>query len=244
MRNSSSVPGWKTEIKLFVTAGNAAQAIQALKLDEHRAVQESVCFFDTPDGALAAHNLILRARQKAGQPGESTVKLRVPAGAAELSDAERDIPPEQDWTSEAGPTLSRSVNRKSLAKDLVAKVAAGQVAVDELFNAAQRRLVGARMKDLRWASLRRYGPIAASTWQQQWKLAGFSEPVTVELWHLRQASRRLDILEVSAKTRAETDEQAQALARRFFGAAQAAGLGAPAGLTKTEQVLDFFKPGR
>ena len=96
----AAIHSWKTEIKLLVNTENAAQAIHALKLDERQAVKEIVCYFDTGDGALEAHQLILRARQKAGQPGESTVKLLATAGATDLSDEERAIQPEQDWTDE------------------------------------------------------------------------------------------------------------------------------------------------
>jgi len=89
----------KSEIKLFITAANVPQAIKALKLDEHRAVNQLCCFFDTSDGMLEAEHLILRARQKGDGPGEFTVKLRASEDSA-LSDAERAIQPEQDWTDE------------------------------------------------------------------------------------------------------------------------------------------------
>jgi hypothetical protein len=63
-------------------------------------------------------------------------------------------------------------------------------------------------------------------------------------WRLEKDGRTLEILEISAKAKADTEEQAQALAKQFFGAAKAAGLGEPSGRTKTKQVLEFFKPGR
>lgn len=243
-RSPGSSPARKTEIKLFVTAANVEQAIKALKLDEHRAVKEIVCFFDTSDGALETSHLILRARQMGDGPGEFTVKLRATEGATELSDAERAIQPEQDWTSENEPTHARSVVRDSLARGLVSRVVAGQLAVAELFNEAQRKLVTARMKGFNMASLRRYGPVEALVWRQQWRLQSFPEKVTVELWHLQKDDQRQDVLEVSANAKAETEDQAQSLARQFFAAARAAGLGEPTGQTKTRKVMDFFKPGR
>jgi hypothetical protein len=193
---------------------------------------------------LAANNLILRARQQDGQSGQSTVKLRSTANAIELSDEERGIPPEQDWTDEAGATFSRSVDRRDLAEGLVSKVVASLAAVGVLFDEAQRKLVAARMKDFNWENLKCYGPVEAQVWQRQLKLADFSKPVTVELWHLRQGDRTQDILEVSVKARPETEEQAKKLARQFFRAAKAAGLGEPTGQTKTKVALEFFKPGR
>jgi hypothetical protein len=143
-----------------------------------------------------------------------------------------------------GRTLSRSLDRKSLAMGLVSKVAAGQLPVAELFSEPQRKLVMGRMKDFKMESLRRYGPVGALIWRQQWKLHGFPEEVTVERWQLQKDGRTQDVLEVSAKAKAETEEQAQALARQFFGAAKTAGLGEPTGQTKTKMVLNFFKPGR
>lgn len=100
------------------------------------------------------------------------------------------------------------------------------------------------MKDFRWEDLKCYGPAEARIWRQQLKFQGFPERVTVELWQLRKDGQIQDVLEVSANAKAETSEQARALARQFFGAAKAAGLGEPTGQTKTKLVLDFFQPGR
>lgn len=233
----------KSEIKLFVRAANVPQAIKALKLDEHRAVNQLCCFFDTSDGTLEAKHLILRARQKGDGPGESTVKLRA-SGDTELSDAERAIQPEQDWTDENQSTLSRSVDHSSLAAGMVAKAAAGKLAVAGLFNQEQRDLVMARMQDFKWESLRCYGPVETRVWRRQWKLHGFPEKVTVELWLLRKDGKHLELLEVSAKTKATTEEQSRTMAKQFYAAAKASGMGEPSGLTKTRMVLDFFKPGR
>ncbi|MEI6085673.1 MAG: hypothetical protein WCS70_15420 [Verrucomicrobiota bacterium] len=203
-----------------------------------------VCFFDTSDQSLAANNLILRARQRVGQSGESTVKLRARAGDAELSARERLVPPEQDWINDHEPTLSRSLDARPISQGLVKKVAEGDEPISELYNHPQRQLVAARLKDFNWGDLRRYGPVTTEVWSKQVELPGYPEAVTIELWHLQQAGRTQDILEVSIKSKAASDAQAQAQARQFFAAAKAAGLGEPTGQTKTKIVLDFFKPGR
>lgn len=234
----------KNEIKLFVTPAHMEQALAALKLDESKAVQQLVCFFDTADGALEAQNLILRARQKDGELCESTVKLRAIDGTTDLSEFERSIQPEQDWTHENGPTLSRTVDRASIEMGLVPKIAKGEGVVRELFSEPQQNLVLARMKDFNWASLKRYGPVQARVWRENRMLEGFKEKVTIERWRLEKDGRTLEVLEISAKAKADTEEQAQALAKQFFAAAKAAGLGEPSGQTKTKQVLEFFKPGR
>ena len=233
----------KNEIKLFVTPANTEQALKVLKLDGAKAVEQMVCFFDTADGALESQNLILRARQKNGEPGDSTVKLRAIDGAAALSEAERAIQPEQDWTHATSSTLSRSLDRPSLELGLVPKVAKGEGQVKDLFNEEQQNLIVALMKDFSWESLRRYGPVQVRVWREDRRLEGFKEKVTIERWVLEKGGRTLEVLEISAKTKAETEEQAQTLANQFFRAAKTAGLGEPSGQTKTKQVLEFFKPG-
>lgn len=232
----------KAEFKLIVAAANTPQASAALQLDAQRSERQTVCFFDTRDGALNANHLILRVRQKGDDPAESTVKIRTDGNESTLSKAEQDIPPEQDWTHESDPTLSRSLDHGPVAKDVLTQVAAGQAPVAGLFNEPQRQLVAARLKDFNWDSLRCYGPLEARVWRQQWKFKGVPGKVTVELWHLQQAGRSLDILEVSTKAKAGSEAQTQALARQFYAAAKASGMGDPAGITKTQMVLDFFKP--
>ena len=140
--------------------------------------------------------------------------------------------------------LSRSLNRASINSGLVPKVAAGDAPVRDLFDTAQQDLVAARFKDIRWESLKRYGPVETQVWKKLFKFEGFTEPVTVELWQLRKDGKSEQILEVSTKAVAETDAHARALAKQFFAAARSAGLGEPASLTKTKKVMDFLKPGR
>jgi len=235
----------KNEIKLFVTVKDVEQALRVLKLDEADAVRQTVCFFETADGALEAQHIILRARQKENQLGDSTVKIRVDENTgAQLSEAELSIMPEQDWTNETEAALSRSRNNKHLPMGLVPRAAAGEASIAELFNKKQKKLVSARIGDLDWGSLRRYGPVETEVWREYRQFDGFPEKITIERWHLEKGGKTLEILEVSAKTKAETEEQALAMAKQFFGAARNAGLGEPSGQTKTRMVLDFFKPGQ
>jgi hypothetical protein len=127
---------------------------------------------------------------------------------------------------------------------LVSRAAAGEVSIAELYNKKQKKLVSARLGNLDWGSLRRYGPVETEVWREYRQFDGFPEKITIERWHLEKDGKTLEILEVSAKTKAETEEQAQAMAKQFFGVARNAGLGEPSGQTKTRMVLDFFKPGQ
>jgi hypothetical protein len=232
----------KQEIKLVVTAANAARAIKGLKLDKKHAVQQIACFFEIGDGTLQANHLILRARQKAAGPGESTVKIRVSEAATELTVAERALELEQDWTAENKVAFSRSISHSALPEGMVAMAAAGKIPVKLLFNESQRDLVSARIKDFDWDRLRCFGPVKVEVWRKQWKIEGFSEKVTVELWKLQRDGKKMDILEVSAKTTAESAVHAQALANQFYAAAKASGMGEPAALTKTQVIMGFFNP--
>ncbi|MFC1720071.1 CYTH domain-containing protein [Pseudomonadota bacterium] len=242
--NAATALARKNEIKLFITAANTEQALKALKLDMTRAKKRTVCFFDTAERSLSASHLILRARQSSKGRTDSTVKLRVGSEPIELSDAELAIQPEQDWTNEIEPTHSRSLDYDWPVRGLLSEVVAGQQAVIELFTQEQQELVKGRMKDLNWADLRLYGPVEILIWRKHLKLDGFPEDVTIELWNLQKDGKTLDILEVSAKVKAETDQIAKDLARQFYRAARDAGMGEPTGQTKTQMVLDFFQPGR
>jgi len=238
---ADDAPLRENEIKLFISAANVESALKALNLDERKATTRTVCFFDTADASLAARNLILRARQSAGKSGDSTVKIRANEGAVELSEAERAIQPEQDWTHEDKPVLSRSLNRNSLPKGLLKDVTGGITPIRKLFDKAQENLITARIEDLDWNTLKCYGPVETRIWKRQFKFEGFEEPVTVELWQLKKDGKTDQILEVSTKAIAETESQAQALAKQFFAAAKSAGLGEPAALTKTKKVFEFHK---
>lgn len=233
----------RDEFKMLVSADNTAQAIQALKLQNPQASKQIICFFDTPDQSLAAKHLILRGRQTGPLPGESTVKIRDLLDETKLTAAERSIPIVWEWTSEALPIPSRSRDGSPLADGLVANAAAGKLPVTDLFNDEQRQLVSARMGDFKWADLVCYGPVESLVWRQKWQAKGFPNKVTIELWHLRKDGKTLELLELSAKANTTSEDQARALAKQFYAAAKAAGLGDPSGQMKTRMALDFFKPG-
>ncbi len=232
----------KNEIKLVVAAENLAHARGVLMLEGRPAVRQLVCFFDTGNLALEANHLILRARQDDGETGESTVKIRALPDGTALSKQELAIPPEQDWTRAQSPTLSRSLDSGALKIGLVSEVVENGADVIGLFDAQQQALVTARMGNFDWSSLMRYGPVSAKVWKRELKLKGFNGRVTVEIWHLQKDGRSLDVMEVSAKIKAATEDEARGIANNFFAAAKAAGLGVPTGETKTAKVLEFYKP--
>jgi hypothetical protein len=231
----------RSELKLIVPADRVAAAIATLRLTEKTPAPLEVVFFDTKDAALQAKNFILRVRHKAGTPGDSTVKIRITAGEGTLSDVEQAIPPDLDWTSAEAPSVSRSLNHK-LPPDQYNAVLGGGASPATLFSGKQRRLVEARIPSFPWTALYAHGPVQAEVWDRQCKLKGFPKPVTVEHWHLRKGELRAEILEVSVKVTASSEAEAKAQAAVFFQAAEDAGFGRPSGQSKTQIVLDFFRP--
>jgi hypothetical protein len=169
-----------------------------------------------------------------------TVKLRSSAGAIALSEEERALPIENDWTNEHQPAEARSLT-ETVADNLVDSVGSGSSPVAELFTDAQRQLVEMQVPGVAWNDLKRYGPIETRVWKKE-VLKGFKEPVTIELWQLQQNGRTKELLEVSTKAKTATNDRAQELASQFFAEAKAVGLGQPDNQTKTQQVLDFFHP--
>lgn len=236
-------PLHQNEIKFQVVPAKVAAVLKSLNLDSNAATPRDVCFFDTADGALAARNLIVRVRQTAGKSGDVTVKIRTTDATAELSKAEQAISPEQDWTGESEPVISRSVERTLRDRELLGRVLAGKTSVRELLTKQQQELITGRIKGFRFESLKRHGPFKAQVWKKLSHLGGFEGQLTVELWDLQKADRIEEVLELSTTATTETDAQAGAVAKRFFAAAKTAGMGKPDPRTKTRRVLDFYQPG-
>jgi hypothetical protein len=233
----------QNEIKFQVAPAKVSAALKTLHLDPNAATPRDTCFFDTADGALAARDLILRVRQTVGKSGDSMVKIRTTGATAKLSKAEQAIPPEQDWTGESEPAISRSVDRNLADDELLGRVLAGKAPVRQLFNKQQQALVTGRIAGFKFESLKRHGPFKTRTWKKLSNLDGFAGQLTVELWHLEKAGRSEQILELSTKATTGTDAQARVVAKRFFAAAKAAGMGKPDSRTKTRRVIEFYQPG-
>ncbi len=243
---TASVPakksaGDRSEVKLVIPAERAAAAAATLGLAEKTPAPLEVLFFETKDAALQARHLILRVRHKAGTPGESTVKLRMTSGEDELSEDEASIPAEAEWANADVPLMSRSLNYK-IPPDQYNAVLRSGASAETLFSGKQRRLVEARLPNFTWSSLVAHGPVQGEIWDRQCELKGFSIPISVERWRLQKDGRDAEILELSAKIKSGREADAREMAASFFQAAEAAGFGPPNSLTKTQVVLDFFRP--
>ncbi len=242
--DAATEPSHEIEIKLFVSPKNTAPALKSLDLDPDASDAQDVCFFDTADRALAAHDLIFRVRQGSAKAGDAIVKIRTMPDSPELTDAELAIPAEQDWTDGSQPVISRTLKSKLSRKGLLADVVAGKVPAGDLLSDKQKELITRRLPGFKFDSLKRYGPVKTEVWKNHLKFKGFPEPVTVELWQLQENDRSENLLEVSSKASAGSDAQARDQAKQFFAAAKSAGMGTPTPQTKTSKVFEFHKPGR
>ncbi len=237
----------EAEIKFVVQQGGNTAALEKLaSLKEAEAKNESVCFFDTAQPSLGQKpsNLILRARQKKGEAGDSTVKVRSDSGAAPSGPVESGITAEEDWTNLSAPNISRSLDQKTLPDGVFAKVMAGSGGPQSLFGAEQLKLINERLPSLDWSVVRRYGPLEAQVWKKKHRLSDAFPEVTVEKWRLEKPGAKREVVELSIKVKDLTTEGAKVKTAQFFQAAQDAGFGAPEATSKTRIALDFYQPGK
>ena len=212
-----------------------------LKLAEKNPVAVAVAFFDTRDSTLAAKNVILRVRREAGTPGQSTVKIRADSAAEPSDDLELSMPAEFDWMSPDAPEFSRSLNH-TLPPNQLDAVVSRTAQINTLFNSRQQHLLTSTCPEFSWEKLLVFGPVQAEVWDKQSKLKGFPKPISVERWHLERDGRKSEILEVSVKVSTSSEAEAKQLAAAFYQAAEDAGFGPAQGLSKTQIVMDFFRP--
>ena len=208
-RKSDSV-----ELKLTVPATDHRATAVALGLDPLEAQIRQVFFFDTPDLALNAAGLVVRARRIQGRAGDVVVKLR-PVEPDDLPARLRDSP---DVSIEVdampgGFVCSASLKSKADAA-LINDVALGKERARRLLSKAQRTFFGDHAPaDIPVDSLAVLGPIFVLKQTLQPKKLG--RRMVAELWLYPDNSR---ILELSTKCTAADAAQVAVEARLFLTA--------------------------
>jgi hypothetical protein len=136
------------ELKLTVPESEQRSTLRALELDPLDAQIRQVYFFDTPDLALDAHGVVVRARRVQRRGDDSVVKLR-PVMPSELPAKLR---PSRDLVVEVDAMPGGYVCSASLRGDLgttdVKEVAAGGRSVSRLFSKRQRAFLAEKGLDL------------------------------------------------------------------------------------------------
>jgi hypothetical protein len=221
------------ELKLTVPASDHRAAITALDLDPLEAQIRQVFFFDTPELALDAAGLVVRARRVQGKGGDTVVKLR-PVAPDELSPELRQSPGlvvEVD-TMPGGYVCSAALKGKADAS-AVREATAGARPIRKLFSKEQRAFFEAHSPGIGLEELAILGPIFVLKLNFAPKELG--RRVVAELWFYPDGSR---ILELSTKCTAADAFQVAAEARAFL---TSKGLNLDGKQqTKTKAALSFF----
>jgi hypothetical protein len=126
------------ELKLTVPESGQGATVRALDVDPLEAQIRQVFFFDTPELALDAAGLVVRARRIQGKGGDTVVKLRPvdPDNLAEELRASPNVNVEVD-AMPGGYVCSASVKGKTDAAG-VRTAAAGDLPIRKLFTKEQR----------------------------------------------------------------------------------------------------------
>jgi hypothetical protein len=222
------------ELKLTVPDRDRRSAVAALEMDPLEAQIRQIVFFDTPDLALNAHGVVVRARRVQGQGDDSVVKLR-PVVPSELSRDQRKSPSfgvEVD-AMPGGFVCSASL-KGTVARGGVKEALAGGRPVRKLFTKEQRAFFAAHApegSDL--DGLTALGPI--NVLKLKYTPPKYGRRLVAEMWMYPDGSR---ILELSTKCAPAEAFQVAAETKAFL-ASRGVDLSGEQ-QTKTRTTLEFF----
>jgi hypothetical protein len=222
------------ELKLTVPAPDQVATIRRLPLDPVEAQPRQVYFFDTPDLALNAVGVVVRARRMQGGRADSVVKLR-PVEPAELPVELRRDPAfkvEVDALP-GGFVCSGSLKGRTTGEE-VRQAVGGLIPLRKIFTKEQRAFYKTHAPaGLELDALVPLGPtfILKAVFTPK----SFGRPLVGEMWLYQDGSR---ILELSTKCQPAEAFQVVAEVRAYL-----AERGVPLTgdqQTKTKTALEFF----
>jgi hypothetical protein len=226
------------ELKLTVPEPHQRSATDALELDPLEAQIRQVFFFDTPDLALDASGVVVRARRIQGKGGDSIVKLR-PVNPSELP---ADLRLSKAFRVEVdalpgGFVCSATLKGTPDAGDVLL-AAKGAQPLSGLFSKEQRKFFSAHAPEgIGLDHLVTLGPIFVLKLRLEPPELG--RRVVAEMWIYPDGSR---ILELS--TRCQTTEAFQVAAEtRAFLVKRGVDLSGEQE-TKTRKALEYFSRER
>lgn len=222
------------ELKLTVPLSDRSRAGAALGVDALDSQIRQVYFFDTPDLALNAHGVVVRARRVQRKGDDSVVKLR-PVVPNELAAAFR-LSPNFGVEVDAMPggyVCSGSMKRE-LKTPNVRGVVGGDKPLRKLFSKEQRSFYAAHAPDgLELDDLSILGPIFVL--KLKFTPDGCDRRMVAELWLYPDNSM---ILELSTKCTPPEALEVSAEARSFLSQRGIDLSGEQE--TKTKKALEFF----
>ena len=188
------------ELKVTIPGGAHRATIQGLPMDPVESQPRQVFFFDTPDLALNAAGVVVRARRTQGGRGDTVIKLR-PVVPAELP---RSLRRQADFNVEVdvlpgGFVCSASFKGRSTGAE-VRDAAQGTLPLRRLFSKTQREFYAAHAPDgLKLEGLLALGPTFLLKSRFAVRSGGSKAPersLVAEMWLYPDGSR---ILELSTK---------------------------------------------
>jgi hypothetical protein len=183
------------ELKLTVPDQHHRSTVVSLGMDPLEAQIRQVYFFDTPDLALDAKGIVVRARRVQGRGDDSVVKLR-PVVPGEIPDRLRRSPRMVvELDAMPGGWVCSGSLRRALGTTDVKRVAAGERPVSKLFSKEQRAFYAAHApEEVGLDDLTVLGPIFVL--KLNLRPEGFDRKLVAEMWLYPDGSR---ILELSTK---------------------------------------------
>jgi hypothetical protein len=218
------------ELKLTVPEDAQRSTVAALGLDPLRAQIRQVFFFDTPDLALNAAGVVLRARRVQGRDGDTVVKLR-PVVPAEL---ERSPGLAVEVDAMPGGYVCSASLKGAVPADAVLPAVSGVQPLSSLFSPEQRAFYATHAPaGLAIDDLAVLGPIFVLKLKLPKK--AFARRIVVEMWLYPDGSR---ILELSTKAEPHAALEVSLEVRRFLEGRGIEMSGQQQ--TKTKAALEFF----
>jgi hypothetical protein len=222
------------ELKLTVPEPHQRSTLSALELDPLEAQIRQVFFFDTPDLALDAAGVVVRARRIQGKGGDSIVKLRpiVPSQLSEDLRLSKAFRVEVDALP--GGFVCSGTLKGTPDPDDVLRVAKGELPLHKLFSKEQRELFAAHAPEgVALDDLALLGPIFVL--KLRFEPPELDRRMVAEIWLYPDGARLLEL-----STRADTSEafQVAALARAYL-AERGVDLSGEQE-TKTKKALEYF----
>jgi len=201
------------ELKLTVPESDHYQSLRALRVDPLDARMRQIFFFDTPDLALNAAGVVVRARRIQDSAADSVVKLRpvVPDDLPKKLRKDPSFGVEVD-AMPGGFVCSASLKGRT-TNDAVKEATAGTRPIRNLYSKIQRAFYEEHAPDgIGLDHLVVLGPIPVL--KLKLTPVGFGRKLAVELWQYPDGSR---ILELSTKCRPGDAVEVAAEARAHLG---------------------------
>jgi hypothetical protein len=222
------------ELKLTIHESARADAARALGVDPLDSQMRQVFFFDTPDLALNAAGVVVRARRRQNEGGDTVVKLRpvIPDKLPEDLRAMETFNVEVD--AMPGGFVCSASFKGAADNTAIRQAASGQVPIRKLFSKQQRAFYDAHAPDgIELDSLSTLGPIPII--KIKVTPEGLGRKLVGELWMYPDGSQ---IVELSTKARPDEAFQVAAEARAFLLSKGVDLTGEQQ--TKTKTALEFF----